>query len=46
VLIDGRLTAIVPTLHAIFNVASANPDRAHAWRMDCAQLTCSNQLPD
>jgi hypothetical protein len=46
VLIDDRLTAIVPTLHEIFNVAPGNPDRAHAWRMNCAQLTGSNQLPD
>jgi hypothetical protein len=44
-LIDVWLTAILPTLHEIFNILPGNADGAHAERMNGAQLAGSDQLP-
>ena len=45
-LIDGRLTAIVPTLDEIFNVGPSDANRAHADGVNRRQLAGADQLPD
>ncbi|HEY3056975.1 MAG TPA: hypothetical protein VGK31_13700 [Thermoanaerobaculia bacterium] len=44
-LVDLRTVTILPTLDEIFNVVSGDADRAHAERVDRAQLPGSDQLP-
>src|SRR3989442_4727980 len=45
-LIDDRLTAILPTLNEIFNIVPGDADGAHTEGMNRAQLAGSDQLPN